>query len=244
MAVIIVILAIIVLVGFFFLWLHPAGPGVSPVASTASSAAALQSVSPTGSVVSVPDFVVAPGISQQGTIEGAIEGRCGNIAWQKLDPKELQELRFPQRFSSVIIRQIPAMNTHRMNQMNEKRKALFSVPSFIATQLPRKQSFFLGNYQTNFPFSKMSLNLWNRPWRGILFEDRLYLGLALLLCAHFFAEHGAGNDFGQAAGKRGLRGQVGFGEQRAVEFAAHGHIEKARHHFGLRHFTHQRLELV
>ncbi|MBU2754811.1 hypothetical protein HFU84_10725 [Acidithiobacillus sp. CV18-2] len=91
MAVIIVILAIIVLVGFFFLWLHPAGP--APVAKTASSATALQSVSPTGSVVSVPDFVVAPGISQQGTIEGAIEGRCGNIAWQKLDPKELQELR-------------------------------------------------------------------------------------------------------------------------------------------------------
>ena len=91
MAVIIVILAIIVLVGFFFLWLHPAGP--APVAKTASSATALQSVSPTGSVVSVPDFVVAPGISQQGTIEGPIEGRCGNIAWQKLDPKELQELR-------------------------------------------------------------------------------------------------------------------------------------------------------
>ena len=25
------------------------------------------------------------------------------------------------------------------------------------------------------------------PWRGILFEDRLYLGLALLAAAYFFA---------------------------------------------------------
>ncbi|MEY2342281.1 hypothetical protein AB4090_09265 [Acidithiobacillus sp. IBUN Pt1247-S3] len=93
MAVVIVILALIVLVGFFFLWLQPAGPGVQPVAKTASTASVLQSVSPTSGAVSVPDFVVAPGISQEGTLEGAIEGRCGNIAWQKLDPQELKELR-------------------------------------------------------------------------------------------------------------------------------------------------------
>ena len=93
MAVVVVILALIVLVGFFFLWLHPSAPGIQPVAKSASSASALQSVTPTSSAVSVPDFVVAPGISQQGTLEGAIEGRCGNIAWQKLDPKELHELR-------------------------------------------------------------------------------------------------------------------------------------------------------
>lgn len=91
MAVVIVILSLIVLVGFFFLWLHPTGPGVQPAAKTASSA--LQSVTPTGSAVSVPNFVVAPGISQTGTLEGAIQGRCGNIAWQKLDPLELRELR-------------------------------------------------------------------------------------------------------------------------------------------------------
>jgi hypothetical protein len=92
MLVVIVILTLIVMVGFFFLWLHPSG--TSPVAAPSNSAAAgLQSVTPTGSAVSVPSFTVAPSISQQGTLEGAIAGRCGNIAWQKLDPKELAELK-------------------------------------------------------------------------------------------------------------------------------------------------------
>ncbi len=88
LAAIIVVLTLLVLIGFFYLWLQPQGAMPSTSKSRASSSTAVVI-----STQSVPDFAVGPGVSQNGTLEGKISGRCGNIAWQDLSPKELAQLR-------------------------------------------------------------------------------------------------------------------------------------------------------
>ncbi len=88
--IVVIILLLIAVLAFFF-WQHQQSDRQSPKAATA--AAAVQLAAPTVSTVSVADFPVGKTISQAGTLQGPLSGKCGNIAWHDLSPAAEANLR-------------------------------------------------------------------------------------------------------------------------------------------------------
>ncbi|PKY10974.1 hypothetical protein B1757_06580 [Acidithiobacillus marinus] len=88
--IVVIILLLIAVLAFFF-WQHHSSARQSPKA--AEAAAAVQLAAPTVSTVSVIDFPVGKTISQEGSLEGPLSGRCGNIAWHDLSPAAEANLR-------------------------------------------------------------------------------------------------------------------------------------------------------
>lgn len=88
--ILVIFLLIVAIVGFFW-WQNQQTRLHAQKAETA--AAAVQLAAPTISTVSVANFPVGKAVSQKGSLQGRISGRCGNIAWNNLSPSEEANLR-------------------------------------------------------------------------------------------------------------------------------------------------------
>ncbi|MBU2809726.1 hypothetical protein HF285_16055 [Acidithiobacillus ferrooxidans F221] len=83
---VVLLLVLIVAVVLFFWWQNQQTG--APVQTGAT-----QTVGPAISTQSVANFPVGGAVSQEGTLEGPLSGRCGNIAWHDLSPSEVAHLR-------------------------------------------------------------------------------------------------------------------------------------------------------
>lgn len=83
---------ILLLAGLLWIW-KPWGPAEQAPASATPLATASLSGPGSGPTRSVAAFPVGHTVSQPGTLEGKIQGRCGNIAWRNLTPRQAAELR-------------------------------------------------------------------------------------------------------------------------------------------------------
>ncbi|WP_414040675.1 hypothetical protein ACJU26_00820 [Acidithiobacillus sp. M4-SHS-6] len=88
--IVVIILLLIAVLAFFF-WQHQQSARQSTKAAEAAAAARL--AAPTVSTVSVANFPVGKPISQTGTLQGPLSGKCGNIAWHDLSPAAEANLR-------------------------------------------------------------------------------------------------------------------------------------------------------
>ena len=88
---IVVIIVLLIAVLAFFFWQHK--QSVQRTQKAAEAAAAVKLAAPTVSTVSVADFPVGKTISQEGSLQGPLSGKCGNIAWHDLSPSEVAHLR-------------------------------------------------------------------------------------------------------------------------------------------------------
>ena len=84
----VVLLLVLVVAVVLFFWWQNQQTGVP-----AQTTAATQTVGPAISTQSVANFPVGGAVSQEGTLEGPLSGRCGNIAWHDLSPSEVAHLR-------------------------------------------------------------------------------------------------------------------------------------------------------
>ena len=66
--------------------------------------------------------------------------------------------------------------------------------------------------------------------------------MGLLGGRHFLAEHRAGEEAGQGFGEAPLRGEIGFGEQRAVRLAVARRLQIARQDLVAGDVAHHRFE--
>lgn len=88
---IVVIIVLLIAVLAFFFWQHK--QSVRQTQKAAEAAAAVKLAAPTVSTVSVADFPVGKTISQEGSLQGPLSGKCGNIAWHDLSPAAEANLR-------------------------------------------------------------------------------------------------------------------------------------------------------
>ncbi len=88
---IVAIILLVIAVLVFFFWQQHQSTQRSQKA--AAAAAAVQLAAPTVSTVSVAEFPVGKTISQVGSLQGPISGKCGNIAWHDLSPAAEANLR-------------------------------------------------------------------------------------------------------------------------------------------------------
>ncbi|MBE7566411.1 MULTISPECIES: hypothetical protein [Acidithiobacillus] len=88
---IVVIIVLLIAVLAFFFWQHK--QSVQRTQKAAEAAAAVKLAAPTVSTVSVADFPVGKTISQEGSLQGPLSGKCGNIAWHDLSPSAEANLR-------------------------------------------------------------------------------------------------------------------------------------------------------
>ncbi len=87
---IVVIIVLLIAVLAFFFWQHKQSVQRT---QKAAEAAAVKLAAPTVSTVSVADFPVGKTISQEGSLQGPLSGKCGNIAWHDLSPSAEANLR-------------------------------------------------------------------------------------------------------------------------------------------------------
>ncbi len=88
---IVVIIVLLIAVLAFFFWQHE--QSVRQTQKAAEAVAAVKLAAPTVSTVSVANFPVGKTISQEGSLQGPLSGKCGNIAWHDLSPAAEANLR-------------------------------------------------------------------------------------------------------------------------------------------------------